>query len=79
MWLSNVSYFLFQIIGYVVVGITFTIQPIVKWACDRLEGYWRIVVADIFLFFSFVGTINVWRGVWKLLDEYFLPGESSLP
>lgn len=57
-----------------VVGITFSIQPIVKWACDRLEGWWRIVVADIFLFFSFVGTINVWRGVWKLLDEYFLPG-----
>lgn len=62
-------------IGYVVVGITFAIQPIVKWACDRLEGWWRIVVADVFLFFSFVGTINVWRGVWKLLDEYFLPGK----
>lgn len=46
-----------------------------KWACDRLTGFWRIAAADIFLFFSFVGTVNVWRGVWQLLDIYFLPGK----
>lgn len=46
-----------------------------KWTCERLEGTWRIIVADIFIFFSFIGTINVWRGVWNLLDVYFLPGK----
>lgn len=47
-----------------------------RWACDRLKGFWRIVTADMFLFFSFIGTVNVWRGVWQLLDVYFLPGKT---
>jgi Fuseless len=46
-----------------------------KWACERLDGVWRVAVADLFLFLSFVGTVNVWRGVWHLLDDYFLPGK----
>jgi hypothetical protein len=70
---SNGNYH-FQIIGYAIVGITFSLQPVMKWACERLEGFWRVIVADIFLFFSFVGTVNVWRGIWGLLDIYFLPG-----
>ncbi|XP_053692027.1 uncharacterized protein LOC128740508 [Sabethes cyaneus] len=61
------------LIGYGVTGVTFSLQPLMRWACDRLEGIWRVVVADLFLFFSFIGTINVWRGVWALLDHYFLP------
>lgn len=68
-----------------------------KWACERLKGIWRIIGADIFLFVSFVGTVNgklsrvqvstfnslillsrlVWRGIWTLLDLYFLPGEKE--
>jgi hypothetical protein len=56
------------------VGITFSLQPVMKWACERLEGFWRVIVADVFLFVSFVGTVNVWRGIWGLLDIYFLPG-----
>lgn len=50
-------------------------QPTMRWACDRLKGVWRIIAADIFLFFSFIGTINVWRGVWGALDVYFIPGK----
>lgn len=49
-----------------------------KWACDRLTGFWRVAVCDAFLFFSFVGTVNVWRGVWQLLDLHFLPGENLI-
>lgn len=49
-----------------------------RWACERLQGIWRVGVADIFLFFSFIGTVNVWRGVWQILDIYFLPGEKTL-
>lgn len=29
-----------------------------RWACEKLEGFWRIIVADVFLFVSFVGTVN---------------------
>lgn len=45
-----------------------------RWACDRLKGFWRVAAADIFLFLSFVGTVNVWRGVWQLCDLHFLKG-----
>lgn len=61
------------LIGYGVTAVTFSLQPLMRWACDRLTGLWRVIVADLFLFFSFIGTINVWRGVWHLLDHYFLP------
>lgn len=97
-WTNNLSQFNIslcsQIIGYAIVGITFSLQPVMRWACEKLEGFWRIIVADIFLFVSFVGTVNgkiqslallmkqnlfvlfsftVWRGIWALLDCYFLP------
>lgn len=55
--------------------MTFGLQPLLKWACDRLTGFWRLAVADVFLFFGFVGTVNVWRGLWNVLDIYFLPGK----
>uniref|UniRef100_A0A182MCL9 Fuseless n=1 Tax=Anopheles culicifacies TaxID=139723 RepID=A0A182MCL9_9DIPT len=66
------------IIGYGVTGVTFSLQPLMRWTCDRLTGFWRVVVADMFLFFSFIGTINVWRGIWQALDTYFLPNEPLL-
>lgn len=59
------------------MAVTFALQSLMKWACDRLTGFWRVAVADIFLFFSFVGTVNVWRGVWNLLEVYFLPGKKK--
>lgn len=68
-----------QAIGYGIVAVTFALQSFMKWACDRLTGAWRIAVADAFLFFSFVGTVNVWRGFWNLLDYYFLPGNYNIP
>ncbi|XP_031623852.1 uncharacterized protein LOC116341117 isoform X2 [Contarinia nasturtii] len=60
-------------IGYGIVAITFALQPLMKLACDRLTGLWRIAACDAFLFFSFVGTVNVWRGVWQLLDLHLFP------
>uniref|UniRef100_A0A182PAV5 Fuseless n=1 Tax=Anopheles epiroticus TaxID=199890 RepID=A0A182PAV5_9DIPT len=66
------------IIGYGVTGVTFSLQPLMRWTCDRLTGFWRVVVADLFLFFSFIGTINVWRGIWQALDTYFLPNDPLL-
>ncbi|XP_026462985.1 uncharacterized protein LOC113365685 isoform X2 [Ctenocephalides felis] len=60
-------------LGYGIVILTFSLQPIMRWTCARLEGFWRVLVADLFLFFSFIGTVNVWRSIWQLLDLYFLP------
>uniref|UniRef100_A0A6M2DZX2 Uncharacterized protein n=1 Tax=Xenopsylla cheopis TaxID=163159 RepID=A0A6M2DZX2_XENCH len=60
-------------LGYGIVVLTFSLQPIMRWTCARLEGCWRVLVADLFLFFSFIGTVNVWRSIWQLLDLYFLP------
>lgn len=68
-------FLLTQVIGYGNVAITFALQPVMKWACDRLTGFWRVAVCDAFLFFSFIGTVNVWRGVWELLDIHFMPGK----
>lgn len=65
----------FQAIGYGIVAVTFALQPVMRWTCERLTGLWRLATADLFLFFSFLGTINVWRAVWGLLDIYFIPGE----
>lgn len=68
-----------QAIGYGIVAVTFALQSLMKWACNRLTGAWRIAAADVFLLFSFVGTVNVWRGFWNLLDNYFLPGSYDIP
>lgn len=64
-----------QAIGYGIIAVTFALQPLMKWACERLKGVWRIAVVDVFLFLSFVGTANVWRSLWDILDIYFLPGK----
>lgn len=64
-----------QAVGYGIIAVTFALQPLMKWACGRLKGVWRIAVADVFLFLSFVGTANVWRGLWAILDHHFLPSK----
>lgn len=58
------------------MALTFAMQSLMRWACDRLKGFWRVAAADIFLFLSFIGTVNVWRGVWQLCDLYFLKGSA---
>ncbi|XP_021929141.1 uncharacterized protein LOC110834360 isoform X1 [Zootermopsis nevadensis] len=60
-------------LGYAIVVLTFSLQTPLKGLCGRLEGFRRVCVVDVYLFFSFCGTINVWRGVWMLLNIYFLP------
>lgn len=57
------------------MALTFAMQSLMRWACDRLKGFWRVAAADLFLFLSFIGTVNVWRGVWQLCDLYFLKGD----
>ncbi|KAK7790557.1 hypothetical protein R5R35_013073 [Gryllus longicercus] len=59
-------------LGYAIVGVTFALQPLLKRLCARLSGLCRLLVADVYLFFAFLGTVNLWRGFWNLLNEYFL-------
>lgn len=64
-----------QIVGYAVVIVTFALQAPVRWSAARLHGAPRLLLADVYHFISFIATVNVWRGVWGLLDIYFFPGE----
>ncbi|XP_022918481.2 uncharacterized protein [Onthophagus taurus] len=66
------------VIGYLAVGLAFLLQPVMRWVCDRLQGGLRLIAADIFLLFSLFGTVNVWRGIWTLLNLYFLPDNQEI-
>jgi len=74
---TNNRIFEFQVLGYIIVLLAFSLQSILKSLCGRLVGFWRVCLVDVYLFFSFCGTINVWRGIWLLLNIYFLPGKLS--
>ncbi|XP_043679486.1 uncharacterized protein LOC122634529 [Vespula pensylvanica] len=65
-------------IGYVIVVVTFSLQPLMRYVCARLEGLARLIAADAFLLLSFLGTVNVWRGIWNLLDLWLLPNNLVL-
>lgn len=49
-----------------------------RYICARLQGLVRLVVADAFLLLSFLGTVNVWRGIWNALDLWLLPDNLEL-
>ena len=54
--------------------LTFVLQVPLAVLCSRVTGFWRVVVMDIFNAVAFVGSVNVWRGLWILYDIYLLPG-----
>ncbi|XP_047019588.1 uncharacterized protein LOC124629949 isoform X3 [Helicoverpa zea] len=66
------------IVGYAVVIVTFALQAPVRWSAARLHGAPRLLLADVYHLVSFVATVNVWRGVWGLLDIYFFPETPKL-
>ncbi|XP_072760867.1 uncharacterized protein [Anoplolepis gracilipes] len=65
-------------IGYFIVAVTFCLQPLMRYVCARLQGLVLLVVADAFLLLSFLGTVNVWRGIWNALDLWLLPDNPEL-
>lgn len=67
-----------QAIGYSIVAVTFCLQPLMRYVCARLQGLVLLVVADVFLLLSFLGTVNVWRGIWNALDLWLLPDNPEL-
>ena len=68
---------LLQGIGYGVTAAGFALQIPARLACEKLSGGLRLVVADAYQFLCFCGTVNLWRGVWNLLNVYLLPGKSQ--
>nr|XP_034172936.1 uncharacterized protein LOC117600938 isoform X1 [Osmia lignaria] len=65
-------------IGYGIVTVTFSLQPLMRHVCARLQGLPRLIAADSFLLLSFLGTVNVWRGIWNILDLWLLPDNPEL-
>ncbi|XP_055919154.1 uncharacterized protein LOC129951158 [Eupeodes corollae] len=61
------------IIGYGVTLITFVLQPIFRWICGNSIGRLKLFLADTYYLMSFMGSVNVWRGIWMLLDIYLYP------
>ncbi|XP_043278064.1 uncharacterized protein fusl isoform X1 [Venturia canescens] len=66
------------VIGYIIVAVTFCLQPLMRYTCARLKGLARLLAADAFLLLSFLGTVNVWRGIWTVLDLWLLPDNLEL-
>ncbi|XP_041987864.1 uncharacterized protein LOC121739444 [Aricia agestis] len=66
------------IVGYALVVLTFAVQAPMRWAVARLQGAPRLLIADVYHLVSFFATVNVWRGVWGLLDVYFFPDTPKL-
>jgi hypothetical protein len=58
--------------------VTFCLQPLMRYTCSRLTGLGRLIAADSFLLLSFAGTVNVWRGIWNVLDLWLLPEDPKL-
>ncbi|KAL1122305.1 hypothetical protein AAG570_003710 [Ranatra chinensis] len=65
-------------IGYSLVLVSFGAQPLIKWVVIRAQGLCRLAAVDLYLVFSFCGTINVWRGFWNLLNVYFISDRPTL-
>ncbi|XP_055836649.1 uncharacterized protein LOC129905230 isoform X2 [Episyrphus balteatus] len=62
------------VIGYGIVFITFVLQPCFRWICDSSTGKLKLFLADIYYMLSFMGAVNVWRGIWMILDIHLYPG-----
>jgi hypothetical protein len=69
----NTSAILSLVIGYSVVLLAFALQPAIKKLVNKVNGLKRILYVDVYLLFSFFGAVNVWRGVWAMLDIHFIP------
>lgn len=69
--------------GSCVLGATLTLLGfLLQWPAARTSRkltFWsRIIFEDLFILTVNFGTINVWRGVWNVLDIYLLPENKEL-
>lgn len=59
-----------QGIGYSIVFATFALQRLMKILIRKYHGWKRLVIIDTYVVVSFCGTINIWRGIWILLEVF---------
>ena len=55
------------------MSVSFLLQPVMRYTCAKLIGLPKLVLADAFILLSFLATVNVWRGIWNLLDLWLIP------
>lgn len=61
--------FWLQLIGYLLSLICFASEHAVGLMCEKFNEQ-RIFIHDCFMVFCLLATVNVWRGLWGLLDFY---------
>ncbi|XP_076060917.1 transmembrane protein fuseless [Oratosquilla oratoria] len=63
-----------MVLGLAVVVVVFMAQLAMIPCLRRLsKGVCKVLVEDIYHTICFVGAINIWRGVWNLLNIYLFP------
>ncbi|XP_030746649.1 uncharacterized protein LOC115875359 isoform X3 [Sitophilus oryzae] len=65
-------------LGYIMVAIVFALQSPMKKVCDNLSGIPKLIIADTYLVFAVLSVIVTWRGIWSLINFYFLPEDEEL-
>jgi len=65
-------------IGFCIAIISFLFQPIARHFCKKLPQWTKLAVADIYIFFAEVGAINLWRGIWYLMDIHLYPDDPTV-
>ncbi|XP_060528730.1 uncharacterized protein LOC132703474 isoform X2 [Cylas formicarius] len=66
------------IASYVLIAWVFLAQNTVERICNELDGISKLVVADFYMLLAFVGVICTWRGIWGLINIYFIPSDEEL-
>ncbi|ALC38284.1 fusl, partial [Drosophila busckii] len=66
------------LIGYLTVFVTIIIQPLMRYVCRRISGFFKLIICDIYYLMIFFGAVNAWRGIWNLLDVYLYPDDRIL-
>lgn len=66
------------ILGSTITLFGFVLQRPASRISQKLSFWSRLIFEDIFIFVTSFGTINLWRGVWNVLDLYLFPDEKEM-
>lgn len=60
---------LFKLIGFTLTILIFLLESAVAFLCKKFSEY-QILIQDAFMLICLLATVNVWRGIWMLLDIF---------
>lgn len=63
-----ISMMIFQLTGYSLTILCFTLQTLINYVCENSEIECKIFIKNIFLTCCIIATILVWRGLWMYFD-----------